>query len=236
MTFHSDTNATANFRDRLMAMRQILTEEGLTKVPYYSALNKLFGYEMAVGEETFSGVVVVCAKHQRLDLVDRLWNFLIKKEQGRLGIFLAQENALPALALVASRLPDYQFVSLVSTLVTAQHDHTFPILRPLLRPSLVQSEWLLRAAANNAEQFGRYFVEHGDVLQALRDIKSTSVNKTLVGWWTQAIAEGRVGVPDLGRSKTHWCKKFPELSSVLRGQSLDNALPAASVAPSKPRF
>lgn len=236
MTFQPDTNTTANFRERLMAMRQLLTEEGLTKGSSSSALNKLFGYEMAVSEETFSGVLVECAKQQRLDLVDRLWGFLSTYERGRIGIFMAQQNALPALALVASRLPDYQFDNLIRSVASAQHDHTFPVLRPYLRPSLVRLDWLLWAAAHGGKQFGGYFVEHGDVLGALRGIRDPKVKKTLVGWWVQAMAEGRVAVPDLGRSKTHWCKKFPELSSVLRDQSLDNALPAVSTAPAKPRF
>lgn len=218
-------------------MQQVLRQEGLGTTQEYTPITKLFGYSMAVSEETLTGVVVEVAKKSRLDVVDTLLDFLSNHELGRVGVMLVQKGLFEALVPLAPKLLPYQLSSLVSSCLRSAHDPAFDVLEPYLTPSLATSTNLCSAAANQAPKFGNYFIEHGDVLDALRAIQTPSVAQQVARWWAAAIAEQRVPVPDLGRAASHWHKKFPELSVVLRAFKMDEALPeSAPVRAPKVRF
>lgn len=238
MQFSPSTNVTANRIQRMEAMRQVLCEEGMEVTPHYSAITRLFGYENAVSDETFTGVVVECAKQGRLDLVDRFLDFLPNIEIGRLGLILVQQGLSAALVPLLPRLQPYQVSPFVGGCIASNVDRAkvFAVVRPFLQPSMASIDLLCRAGAANAEEYGQYLVEHAHVLDALRTIKTPLVAQRIAGWWATAIAENRIPVPDLGRSARHWCKKFPELSAVMRSQALDASLAPASPSVNRLRF
>lgn len=230
--FSPSTNTTSNFRSRLAGMQDVLRAEGLDTTEEYNAISRLFGYEGAVNEETFSEVVVACAKLGRSDMVPRLLDFLSSREQGRIGILLAQDRYYAAVAHVLPNLGRPQVLALVSSCLTRQRDEAFDTLHPFLSPDMCSPDFVCRAAANKASRFGQYFVENGDVLLALKVIKNPAVCDQVVQWWAAAIADQRVPMPTLGRAKAHWLKKFPALSRVLRSVELEQSLPST---PSRPR-
>lgn len=237
MSFSPSSNTTSNFRQRVEAMQLLLRREGLDTTEQYTPITKLFGYSMAVGEETLTGVVKEVAKQNRLDVVEALLDFLSSHELGRVGIILVQNGLFDAIVPLAPKLPPHQLSSLVSSCLRSQYDDVFDVLKPFLTPSLATSTSICSAAANQAPKFGNYFIEHGDVLDALRAIQTPSVAQQVAKWWAAAIAEQRVPVPDLGRSASHWRKKFPELSVVLRASKMDEVLPEpVPVRTSKFRF
>ena len=235
MTFSPSTNITSNFHPRRLALQELLVQEGLDKPAEYNGISRLFGYEMAVRESTFTEVVVECAALGRDDLVPSLLNFLCDFELGQVGYLLLQKNQLEALGHVLPKLANHQLLSFFSASV--RNDASFDVCRPYISVGLTQTSLLLMTAATNgAPRYGAYFIENGDVLQALRDIKTPSVSNQIATWWVQAIEEQRVPVPDLGRSEKHWRKKFPMLGAVMRSDELEKSLHQPTSSTRKPRF
>lgn len=228
--FSPSTNLTSNFRERLLALRSLLVDEGLSETPEYSAITKLFGYDRAVSEEVFSGVVLRMAQAGRNDLVPALANFLSEFELGRIGPALLQARHDEALGCVLPMLSPAQFSSLVYACLT-RRDDVFDLMKPFLSPTHASTSLVSIAAAHQAHRFGRYFVEHMDVLAALREIKTPTVSAQVASWWAEAIESKRVPVPNLGRAAKVWRKKFPELGAVLTAMEMEASLPPATLKP-----
>ncbi len=237
MTFSPSQNSSQNFRQRYESMRDLLVREGLSNPPGYGGITSLFGYEGAIRDETLTGVVTQCAELGRPDLVPTLIDYLSERELGRLGPSLLQSRLDEALGHVLPRLSPHQLLPLLSACLTQRRDDAFDLFKPFLSPAMATTTLIMTAAANDVPKFGAYFIEHGDVLQALRDIKSPSVANQVAAWWVEAIQEQRVALPDLGRAKKHWCKKFPVLGSVMRTDELEKSF-SQSQAPTarRPRF
>ena len=237
MTFSPSQNSSQNFRQRYESMRALLVQEGLSNPPGHGGITTLFGYEGAIQEETFTGVVTQCVAMGRADLVPTLIDYLSERELGRLGPTFLQIRSDEALAHVLPRLASHHMLSLLSACLVQRRDDAFDLFKPFLSPAMATTTLIMTAAANDVPTFGAYFIENGDVLQALRDIKSPSVANQVAAWWVEAIQEQRVALPELGRAKKHWCKKFPVLGSVMRTDELERSFSQSS-APTvrRPRF
>ena len=236
MTFSPSQNNTQNFQQRVESLRALLVREGLNKPSEYGPTSRLFGYERAIEEGTLTGVVSECAALGRSDLMPELLGHLTELELGRSGHGLLQKRLDDALTHVLPLLADYQLLPLLSACLTQRRDDVFDLFKPFLLPSMASSLLIMTAAANDAPKFGAYFIEHGDVLQALRDIKSQTVSNQVAAWWVEAIQEQRVPLPDLGRAQKHWRKKFPVLGSLMRNDELEKSLPEGFSVPRRPRF
>ena len=229
--FSPSTNVASNFRPRLLAMRSVLVGQGFAETPEYSAITKLFGYDGAVNEEVFSGVILRVAQAGRNDLVPYMLSFLSELELGKLASALLKARHDEALASVLPMLSASQFSSLLYACLSHRRDDAFDLVKPFMElvpagPSLASV-----AAVHQAHRFGRYFVEHMDVLAALREIKTPAVASQVATWWAQAIEAKQVPIPNLGRAAKVWRKKFPDLGAVLTAMEMEASLPPAVTKP-----
>ena len=236
MTFSPNQNSSQNFRQRYESMRALLVQEGLSSPPGYGGITSLFGYEGALRDETLTGVVTQCAELGRPDLVPTLIDYLSERELGRLGPSLLQSRLDEALGHVLPRLSPHQLLPLLSACLTQRRDDAFDLFKPFLSPAMATTTLIMTAAANDVPKFGAHFIENGDVLQALRDIKSQTVANQVATWWVEAIQEQRVALPDLGRAKKHWRKKFPVLGAVMRADELGQSFLQAPIPVRRARF
>lgn len=139
-----------------------------------------------------------------------------------MGPTLLKSRHDEALGDLLPMLNAFQLSSLVYACLNRRRDDAFDVVEPFLSSVCVDSSLVSAAAVQKAHRFGQYFVEHMDVLAALREIKTPSVSAQVASWWAQAIEAKRVPVPNLGRAGKVWRKKFPDLGA---------ALPPAAIKP-----